>query len=112
MGEQEEDGRHGATCSVGAAQLGKRMWGMAVFLLLAHTFQSMSWPVILVFLFGSGGASEDCQRDISQRRWTLPFEVQHPFKKLRNKVCHKFPHIKISYANVSIRCFSRHWPYS
>lgn len=65
IGEQEVDGRRGATCSVGPAQLEKKMLGMTVFFLLAHTFQSMSCPIILAFLFGSG-ASEDCQRDISQ----------------------------------------------
>jgi len=46
VGEQEADERCGAACSFGAAQVEKRMWGMAVFLLLAPTFQSMSWSLV------------------------------------------------------------------
>lgn len=46
MGKQEADGRRGATYSFGAAQVGLRMWGIVVFLLLAPTFQSMSWSLV------------------------------------------------------------------
>ena len=46
MGKQEAGGRRGAAYSFGAAQVRLRMWGIVVFLLLAPTFQSMSWSLV------------------------------------------------------------------
>lgn len=111
MGEEDQMGDLGPACPIGTAEVGERMWGRAVFLLLYcdsihehNMFQLTSWSLdnhIRHSFLGAGTVKT--VREVQVEGNGCDLLMSNPLHK--KYVCHRYPHIKINPTNESATSF-------